>query len=65
MTSISDTYEDFTWRLINTIPGYSRVDLVADTYQTNSINSQERLHRGESLKVIIQSVECLETFMSI
>ena len=47
-----------TLRLINTIPsGYSRVDLVADTYQTNSIKSQERLHRGESSKVIIQSVK--------
>ena len=37
--------------------GYAKIDLVADTYQDLSIKSQERMHRGESSKIIVQSAK--------
>ncbi|KAG1650541.1 hypothetical protein GQR58_027914 [Nymphon striatum] len=53
---LSDTYEDFTWKFLKSMPsGYNRIDIVADTYQDNSIKSGERDKRGSSEKIMIQS----------
>ncbi|KAG1673322.1 Multidrug resistance-associated protein 4 [Nymphon striatum] len=53
---LPDTYEDFTWKFLKSMPsGYNRIDIVADTYQDNSIKSGERDKRGSSEKIMIQS----------
>ena len=56
ITQIPETYEDLTWKFLKQLPsGYSRVDIVADTYQEVSLKSAERNARGISSKVIISS----------
>ena len=56
ITQIPETYEDLTWKFLQQLPsGYSRVDIVADTYQEVSLKSAERNARGISSKVIIPS----------
>ena len=56
LTVIPDTYEEFTWKFLKSLPsGYLRVDIVADTYQDNSIKSRERSKRGSSDRIIVQS----------
>ena len=36
MTEIPDTYEDLAWKLVKMLPlGYSRIDIVCNTYQEN------------------------------
>ena len=56
MTEIPDTYEDLAWKLVKMLPlGYSRIDIVCDTYQEKSLKSYERNKRGVSSKIIVQS----------
>ena len=53
---LPDTYEDLTWKFLKSLPnGYHRIDIVADTYQDNSIKSGERDKRGSSQQIMIQS----------
>jgi hypothetical protein len=56
ITGIPETYEDLTWVFIKTIPtGYTRIDIVADTYPENSIKAAEHCRRGSSREIIILS----------
>lgn len=56
ITLVPETYEDLTWKFLQQLPsGYSRVDIVADTYQEVSLKSAERNVRGISSKVMIPS----------
>ena len=51
------TYEDLTLQMIGAIPkGYKRVDIVADTYRSKSIEDPERFKRGCIDRVIVNSV---------
>jgi hypothetical protein len=51
ITGIPETYEDLTWVFINTIStGYTRIDIVADTYPENSIKAAEHCRRGSTFK---------------
>ena len=53
---VPSTFEELAWRILKSVPrGYSRVDIVADSYLDVSIKSSERNQRGESNKVIIKS----------
>ena len=55
---IPETFEGLAWQLIKLLPsGYKRVDIVADTYQENSIKSMERKDRGDASKILVKSVE--------
>ena len=55
---VPDTYEELARRLFQMLPvGYSRIDIVADTYQEISLKYQEREKRGVSEKVLIMSVK--------
>ena len=54
--AVPDTYEELAIKLLQSIPkGYSRVDLVADTYRRASIKTAERSKRGVASKVTIKS----------
>ena len=56
MVGLPDTYEDLTWKFLETLPkGYTRVDIVADTYQDKSIKATERTKRGTSREIKIRS----------
>ncbi len=56
MTEIPETYEEFTWKLLKSLPTkYTRIDLVADTYLENSIKGAERFKRESSQEIIIRS----------
>ena len=56
MTEIPDMYEDLAWKLVKMLPlGYSRIDIVCDTYQEKSLKSYERNKRGVSSKIIVRS----------
>ena len=56
VSPIPETYADLARILFNKIPpGYSRVDIVADTYKSNSLKDPERNLRGISSKVMISS----------
>ena len=56
ITGIPETYEDLTWVFIKTIPtGYTRIDIVADTYPENSIKAAEHCRRGSSREIVIRS----------
>ena len=58
MKEIPETFEGLAWQLIKLLPsGYKRVDIVADTYQENSIKSMERKDRGDASKILVKSVE--------
>ena len=53
------TFEEWILRFLKTIPnGYSRIDVVADTYRQFSIKAGERLKRGSSSRLLIKSVKC-------
>ena len=42
MKKIQETFEGLAWQLIKLLPsGYKRIDIVADTYQENSIKSMK------------------------
>ena len=56
LTEIPKTYEGLTWKILESLPvGYSRVDIVADTYCENSIKAAERNKRGSSKPIHIAS----------
>ena len=56
MKDVPDTFEDLSWKLAKSLPtGFKRIDIVADTYQQNSIKNAERAKRGSSEKLIIKS----------
>ena len=43
MTNLPSTYEGFVWHFVSTLPkGFNRLDIVVDTYRTNSIKGGER-----------------------
>ena len=51
MVNLPDTYERLAWQFLSGIPkGFSRIDLVADSYFNNSIKDAERIKRGTSKK---------------
>ena len=57
-TQISSTYEELTFQLLRSLPsGYQRIDIIADTYRSNSIKDPERLKRGCADKVVIRSAK--------
>ena len=59
LTVIPDTYEELTWKFVNSLPGgYTRVNIVADNYQAESIKSGERSKMGCSDRIIVQSAQC-------
>ncbi len=56
LTALPDTCEELTWKFIKSLPsGCYRVDIVADTYQDQSIKSAERQKRGSAERILIQS----------
>ena len=56
LPGVSDTYRELTQRIVDTLPTcYARVDIVADTYRKDSLKNSERLKRGHSAKVLINS----------
>ena len=53
---VPDTYVNLAKMLFSKLPaGYSRIDIVADTYRLNSLKDPEREKRGISSKVLISS----------
>ena len=58
MKEIPETFEGLAWQLIKLLPsGYKRVDIVADTYQENSIKSVERKDRWDASKILVKSAK--------
>ena len=58
MVNLPDTYERLAWQFLSGIPkGFSRIDLVADSYFNNSIKDAERIKRGTSKKIIVRSMK--------
>ena len=56
MKGIRKAFEGLAWQLIKLLPtGYKRVDVVADTYQENSIKSMKRKDRRDASKILVQS----------
>ena len=56
LSNIPETYEKLTWKLLETFPkGYNRIDIVADTYQENSIKQGERSSRGTGARILMKS----------
>ena len=56
MAGVPDIYHELALRLFDMLPvGYSRVDIVADTYQQNSLKDPERDKRGTADKFIVKS----------
>ena len=53
---VPETYEHLALKILNSIPkGYTRVDIVSDTYREISIRTAERQNRGTSSKISIKS----------
>ena len=51
MVNLPDTYERLAWQFLSSIPkGFSRINLVADSYFNNSIKDAERIKSGTSKK---------------
>ena len=56
MTNLPNTNEEFVWLFVSTLPkGFKWLDILADTYRTNSIKDGERNGRGSSQRIIIAS----------
>ena len=56
MNDIPAKYENLKQNFLKMLPkGYARVDIVADSYFSNSIKNNERNKRGNSAKVIVSS----------
>ena len=56
MTEIPDMYDDLAWKLVQMLPlGYTRIDIVWDTYQEKKLKSYERNKLGVSSKIIVRS----------
>ena len=61
LSNIPETYEKLTWKLLETFPkGYNRIDIIADTYQENSIKQGERSSRGTGARTLIKSEQSKE-----
>ena len=55
IVNLPDTYEQLTWQFLYGIPnGFSRIDLVADSYFSNFIKDTERIKRDTSKKIIFR-----------
>ena len=53
---IPESFEDLTFRVLKSIPpGYKRVDMVSDSYHSNSIKSSERGKKGSAGKILLKS----------
>ena len=60
LTEIPSTYEELTWKILRSLPvGYSRVDIVANTYRKHSIKTAEREARGISNDIHINTPQSL------
>ena len=60
MVQIPSTFEELVFDILSLVPKeYARVDLVADTYLSNSIKNAERRGKGEddSSLILIKSVK--------
>ena len=58
MSRIPKTFGGLAENFVKSITsGYTRVDIVADTYRDTSIKSMERQKRGEASKVMIKSLK--------
>ena len=56
LSGVCDTYKSLSYKLFSMIPkGYERIDIVADTYREQSLKNPERLKRGTSSRVMVQS----------
>ena len=56
MMEIPETFEGLAWQFTKLLPsGYKRVDIVADTYQENSIKFMERKDQGDASKILFKS----------
>ena len=56
MTNLPNTNEEFVWLFVSTLPkGFKWLDILADTYRTNSIKDGERNSLGSSQRIIITS----------
>ena len=56
VSPVPETYSSLTNNLIERLPkDYNRIDIIADTYQENSLKNNERDMRGISDKVIVSS----------
>ena len=56
ISPIPDTYAQFATAIFSRLPsGYDRIDIVTDTYRTNSLKNPEREKRGVSSKILINS----------
>ena len=50
------TFDELVVHILDLIPtGYKRVDIIADTYRTDSIKEPERIGRGCAEKVLVRS----------
>ena len=64
IVNLPDTYERLAWQFFSGnkgfafgIKGFSRIDLVADSYFNNSIKDAERIKRGTSKKITVRSMK--------
>ena len=58
LPGLYNTYHDLAFKLFDMLPkGYERIDIIADTYQKNSLKDPERNKRGTSAKVMVQSAQ--------
>ena len=56
LSGVCGTYKSLSYKLFSMIPkGYERIDIVADTYREQSLKNPERLKRGTSSRVRVQS----------
>ena len=58
LPGLYNTYHDLAFKLCDMLPkGYERINIIADTYQKNSLKDPERNKRGTSAKVMAQSAQ--------
>ena len=58
MVNLPDTYERLAWQFMSGIPkGFSRIELVTDSFLNNSIKDAERIKRGTSKKITVRSIK--------
>ena len=58
MVNLPDTYERLAWQFMSDIPkGFSRIELVADSFLNNFIKDAERIKRGTSKKITVRSIK--------
>ena len=60
MVNLPDTYERLAWQFMSGTPkGFSRIELVADSFLNNSIKDAERIKRGTSKKITVRSIKSI------